>query len=1548
MKCQFSLSTEHLLSINRKLAHLTRSDCPTQSLRLFVQTHSLFSPDHYTLSAALAAAAKARHLTFGAQLHAHAVRSGLRAHPHVANSLLSLYAQARLLASVKRAFHEIPLPDAYSWTTLLSACAKLDGVRHALQVFEQIPNRHVPLWNAVITGCAQKGYADAAFILFRDMQRMDVKADKFTFATMLSLCSLELLDCGRHVHSVAVKNGILGWTSVVNSLITMYFKCGCVLDACEVFEEAVESVTCDYVTYNAMIDGFVSVERSEDAFLMFRDMQKRCFGPTEVTFVSVMSSCLCLRVGCQAQAQAIKMGFIGCVAVNNAMMTMYSGFGEVDEVLDIFEGMEDRDVVSWNIMVSTFLQENLGEEAMLSYLKMRQEGIEPDEFTYGSLLVALDSLQVVEMIHSLLCKSGLVKIEVLNALVSAYCRHGKIKRAFQIFSDVPYKNLISWNSIISGFFMNGLPLQGLEQFSALVSTHVKPNAYSLSLVLSICSTISAMNLGKQIHGYILTNGFSSEVSLGNALVTMYSKCGLLDRALRVFDAMVERDTISWNAVISAYAQHGRGEEAVCCFKAMQTTPGIKPDQATFTSVLSACSHAGLVDDGACIFDTMVKLYGFVPSVDHFSCIVDLLGRSGYLDEAERVIEGGYFGAHSNICWSLFSACAAHGNLSLGRTVARLILERDHNNPSVYVLLSNIYAAAGQWEEAANLRDIMREFGTTKQPGCKIKKAYYKLALRLHPDRNSDDEEAKAKFQQLQNVSSIRGDEEKRAIYDQTGCVDDAVTEADIEEFEANFRGSDTEKNYLIDLYKKYKGNMNRFERKDRLRFDSMFSSLISKYGGVQMQEPSEEEFEAAQRKMENRSWNSFLLKYKKEVISIPLKKMTKGSSEPAASGSGGFHALHAERDLQSNWEVDLAKKLEEYLLKICSGEITGEEEGNVHVNFAEAALLLQGSIQVYSRKVEYLYSLVLRALEFLSQKRQQEHIDGASGQREASGQGAVTNEENDEFWGLDDIPVEEKNSLDGTTGKEVNLDHFIKPPANLVVLEGDCLDAGGDGGELESFLLSTTDLYQDFILLDTSDVVAVHEFLKVSKAATTQNDANRGTSARKSFLSPRCTGGSARRLSADKTECANFNCPPKLNCGFDDENVQPSSPASAGLDDCNYGFDMDHGCDASRDSDNSDDDDPWKPLNPHEPGNLRVKPFRKVKALKKNSINVRQQVPMSNLFPLAKLHGPISPELMEMWEMRHHVHERQKDSQAPLYEKLRQSLVNENETGGNPEVENDDNDNNEYDSGNPDFDMPDNAHMEEDLPPFRNEHEFDDTHVDAEEAVDLSQTSLEDLCRSHLNSLLASIAETEKQTEMAARVSTWKQRIEHNLEEQESHPPFDIQDYGESILENFSKLSLEASSSSSVLSFSDLVKGQEKYDVARSFSSLLQLVNNGEVALLRNGVDGESVCFTSVNPFHVKLLKQHGKKKEDAMLRLSKKRAKSPTKKPSTRGDRNKPERDKSASSSRKHGSTRVSPPTICKFSVKLGKVSAAKLSPEAKRRRRSQFVEPVNLHSTG
>ncbi|KAK9288169.1 hypothetical protein L1049_016618 [Liquidambar formosana] len=214
------------------------------------------------------------------------------------------------------------------------------------------------------------------------------------------------------------------------------------------------------------------------------------------------------------------------------------------------------------------------------------------------------------------------------------------------------------------------------------------------------------------------------------------------------------------------------------------------------------------------------------------------------------------------------------------------------------------------------------------------------------------------------------------------------------------------------------------------------------------------------------------------------------------------------------------------------------------------------------------------------------------------------------------------------------------------------------------------------------------------------------------------------------------------------------------------------------------------------------------------------------------------------------------------------------------------------------------------------------------------------------DALLASLAETEKQTELAARVSTWKQKIEHNLEEQDSRPPFDIHDYGERILD---KLSLKVDNGNA-MSFADVVGGQEKHHVARTFSALLQLVNNGDIDLDKGGADGESVCYTAVNPFYVRLLK-HDKKQEEPHFRSSKKRAKSPMRRGCIKSDREKSVREKSpAVNPLSSGSTAtmLSSQPNCKFSVKLGKIGGIRCTPEGKRRRRTRLVEPVDLHSAG
>ncbi|KAK6128725.1 hypothetical protein DH2020_037533 [Rehmannia glutinosa] len=644
---------QELIKLNCLLKNLLHAGHFSDALHLFQQIHSShqIKPDHYTLSTAITACANLQETRVGAQLHAHSIQSGLKIFPHVTNTLLSLYAKSRDLVSVKRVFDEIVAPDVYSHTTLLSACTKLGEVDYARHVFDQMPERNVAVWNAMITGCAENGHDWIAFDFFHKMHVLGVKGDNYTFASVLSLCSLEQFDFGRQLHSVVVKTGFLRRVSVINSLLTMYFNCKRATDAYGVFEEVGCEVG-DEITYNAIIAGLVSMERDEEALLMFKDMKTVGLKPTELTFVSVMGACFFLVIASQVHGQAIKMKFEDCTSVSNAAISMYSNCGDINSAYLVFRRLEKKDVVSWNAIIASYAEENLNKEAMLAYIQMQRNDIEPDEFTIGSL-------------------------------------NGEIEQASKLFYDMHSKNLISWNSMISGFLINGLHTHALQHFSKLLLLGLRPNHYTLSLVLSICASISDLQHGKQVHAYILKFGYFFHTLLGNALIALYSKCGAL----------------TW-----------RRQKAIDWFEAMQCSGAATPDNATFTVVLSACSRSGLVADGIQIFNLMVNGYGIEPEANHFSCIIDLLGRAGFLDIAERLIKNRGFDIDSGVWWTLFSLCAAHGHIQLGTIIAEFLLETGKEDPAVYVHLSNLYANAGKWEDAANLRELMKKYGVMKQPG----------------------------------------------------------------------------------------------------------------------------------------------------------------------------------------------------------------------------------------------------------------------------------------------------------------------------------------------------------------------------------------------------------------------------------------------------------------------------------------------------------------------------------------------------------------------------------------------------------------------------------------------------------------------------------------------------------------------------------------------------------------------------------------------------------------------------------------------------------------
>jgi len=267
-------------------------------------------------------------------------------------------------------------------------------------------------------------------------------------------------------------------------------------------------------------------------------------------------------------------------------------------------------------------------------------------------------------------------------------------------------------------------------------TVLKPNSVTYTTILPACANLAALEHGKEIHKDIIRSGLQSDTVVDNSLVDMYAKCGCLGDARKVFDNMLGRNVVSWSAMIIGYAMHGCGKEALQLFEQMQHS-GTLPNHITFLGVLSACCHAGLVYDGWQYFNSMTRNYCIAPVMEHYCCIVDLLGRAGFLDEAQDFINRMPTKPDAAIWGSLLSACRLHTNVEIGEHAAQHLLKLDPKNAANYVLLSNIYAMAGMWENAEKVRKLMKDRRIEKIPGCswiEIDNKVYSFLVgeRLHP------------------------------------------------------------------------------------------------------------------------------------------------------------------------------------------------------------------------------------------------------------------------------------------------------------------------------------------------------------------------------------------------------------------------------------------------------------------------------------------------------------------------------------------------------------------------------------------------------------------------------------------------------------------------------------------------------------------------------------------------------------------------------------------------------------------------------------------------
>jgi pentatricopeptide repeat protein len=349
-----------------------------------------------------------------------------------------------------------------------------------------------------------------------------------------------------------------------------------------------------------------------------------------------------------------------------------------------------------------------------------QLGMMPNQSTFSNLLRAcasLATLEQCEQVHSHIIKCGIeLDIFMGNALVDAYSKCKSIENARQIFDHMSEIDVVTCTSMIAGYTQSGHGEKALELSWNMHCKGMELDQFAFSSALNACAGLSALEQGKQFHAHVFKVGYESDVFAGNALINMYAKCGSIEDACQTFYRIPERDVVSWTAVIAGCAHHGRGHEALHLFEQMLQV-GIKPNNITLISVLSACNHAGLVDEACLYFESMIRDHGIEPGVEHYACLVDILGRTGQLDEAERLVNEMPFEPNASVWGSLLASSRTHGNTELGRRAAEHLFDLEPKGSGTHVLLANMYASAGRWEDVAKVRRMMKEGGIKKEPGC---------------------------------------------------------------------------------------------------------------------------------------------------------------------------------------------------------------------------------------------------------------------------------------------------------------------------------------------------------------------------------------------------------------------------------------------------------------------------------------------------------------------------------------------------------------------------------------------------------------------------------------------------------------------------------------------------------------------------------------------------------------------------------------------------------------------------------------------------------------
>ncbi|KAM0947566.1 putative tetratricopeptide-like helical domain superfamily, DYW domain-containing protein [Dioscorea sansibarensis] len=544
--------------------------------------------------------------------------------------------------------------------------ARLGQIEVARRVFEEMPERSIVSWNSMIAAHFLNHQPHRAQHLFDRMPQRNAASWN---AMISGYIKVRQLDTARKVFDSMPECNVVSWTSIIHG----YIQDGLVSEAEKLFYQMPEK---NVVSWTVMLGGLIQDGRIDDARKLFDEMPEKD------------------------------------VVARTSMIGGYCQAGRMKEAREIFDQMPKRNVISWTSMISGYVHNSHVDVAR----KLFEVMPERNEVSWTVMLTGYTQAGRIDEAFEFFKRMPEKSVIACNAMILGLGQNGMVIEARKVFDQMMERDDGTWSAMIKVYERSGFDLEALDTFRLMQKAGVCPNYPSIISILAVCASMAILDHGRQVHEVMVRYCYDADVFAVSALITMYVRCGNLAKAKKVFDMFDSKDVAMWNSMITGYAQHGLGEEALGVYYDMREI-GMVPDGITFIGVLSACGYTGMVNEGKEIFESMGSVSLVEPKAEHYACMVDLLGRAGHVDEAFDMVKNMPVEADAVVWGALMGACRMHMHLDVAEIAAKKLLCLEPRNAGPYILLSNIYASKGRWEDVAELRKVMSARNVSKSPGC---------------------------------------------------------------------------------------------------------------------------------------------------------------------------------------------------------------------------------------------------------------------------------------------------------------------------------------------------------------------------------------------------------------------------------------------------------------------------------------------------------------------------------------------------------------------------------------------------------------------------------------------------------------------------------------------------------------------------------------------------------------------------------------------------------------------------------------------------------------